>query len=141
MTAALDAIASRADALDGPPVDDEQASLPAPPAEPVVSPNVQAVGFILSVFVLLSTKMLKVESLQRTLSEQNIATIADVVAPVADKYGINLADMFNGPEGKALLIAGPLLWTAAVELKTELAARRADDGVPKGASESAPKGE
>jgi len=136
----LDAIANRADVLDGPPVDDAAQALPATTPEPVVSPNVQAVGFILSVFVLMSTKLLKVESLQRTLSDANIATIADAVAPVADKYGINLAGMFDGPEGKALLVAGPLLWTAAVELKAELAARRADDGVPRATPPSDPQG-
>lgn len=98
------------------------------------SPNYRAIGFMLSAFVQLATALLKVESLKRTLGETEVEQCAKVLAPVADKYGVNLSTMFDGPEGVALMVAGPILWNAATQLQDELRARKAKPVEPSSSS-------
>jgi hypothetical protein len=122
---ALEQLALRAEAADVPPGD-----APGGPGQPGAapapeSPNVAAIGFMLSAFRQLATMLLKVESLAMTLDDKNVEQCAKALAPVADKYGINLGTMFDGPEGLAIMVAGPILWTAATQLNSELKARKA----------------
>ena len=121
---ALDQIAGQADAIDNtkPAGDAGQAPPAAPPME---SANVGAIAFLLSAFRELSCRILSVESPRTTLNHQNVVACAQALAPVADKYGIDLGAIFNGPEAMALMVAGPLLWEAANQLNLELKARRA----------------
>ena len=119
--AGLDALAIEADGAGTAP-DADQAPAGAAPTE---SPNYGAIGFALTAFRELTCKLLTVESPKRTLSDANIEACARVLAPVADKYGVNLGGMFSGPEGVAMMVAGPLLWEAATQLNLELKARRA----------------
>jgi hypothetical protein len=121
----LEQLALRADAAGEPPAGDGSPPGGQPPPGPEASPNFGAIAFMLSAFRELTCKMLSVESPKKTLSDANIEQCATVLAPVADKYGVNLGMMFNGPEGMALMIAGPLLWEAATQLNLELKARRA----------------
>ena len=123
--AELDAIAALADgpAEPGATVAPGGAVLP-PPPEPE-SPNYGPIGFILSAFRELAVRMLDVESPNVTLSEENVEKVAKALAPVADKYGLNLGTMMGGPEAMALMVAGPILWEAGRQLNAEMKAKRA----------------
>jgi hypothetical protein len=92
---------------------------------PASSPNLAAIAFLLTTFRTLAGVMLKVQTLELTLNDSNVQACASVLAPVADKYGIDLAGAFSGPEAAALMVAGPILWEAARQLNLELKARRA----------------
>ena len=125
---ALDKIAGQADAIDNQTGNPEGAVPGGPEGAPIAppqSPNLNAIGFVLTAFRELSCQLLKVNSPRVTLSNENIGVCAQVLAPVADKYGINLGAIFEGPEGVALMVAGPILWAAADQLNMELKARRA----------------
>lgn len=123
---ALDVIAAEADEAAKPDAQPGAAGTAPGPETVQQSPNVAAVAFILSTFRTVAGLMLKVESLGRTLNDENVHLCAEAIAPVADKYGIDLrALMSGGVEVTAVMVAGPILWTAAQELQTELKARRA----------------
>ena len=81
--------------------------------------------------------LLDVESLAVTLSDDKVQCIAASLAPCADKYGIDLGGVFTGPEAQALVVAGPLLFEAARQLRLELKAKRAK---PVQAASDAPAG-
>jgi hypothetical protein len=128
----LDQLARAGDALDGQAdqaaaIDSGQAAPGAPgaPAAPAVDPNVAPIAFLLSTFRELASAILAVESLRVTLDAPKVDAIAGALAPVATKYGLNLATAFTGPEAQALTVAGPLLWVAAVQLSHELKAKKA----------------
>jgi hypothetical protein len=129
MTAALEALADQAEAVDQAANDDagDEALGQVPEAEAPPAPgNVEAIGFLLSAFVEVASMVLKVKSLRVTLGEREIEQCARVLAPVADKHGLQLAGfMGNGVEVLALMTAGPILWGAWKQLDMELAARRA----------------
>lgn len=130
MSDALEQLAKQADADDrvapGPGQDGAAAAAPgATSPAPESSPNIGAIAFLLTMFRVIGGKVLKAESLATTLNDANVQACADVLAPVADKYGINLATAFNGPEVAAIMVAGPILWEAAYQLNLELKAKRA----------------
>jgi len=68
--------------------------------------------------------LLRVETPRSTLDEAAIQQCAAVLAPVADKYGMNVSMQF-GPELAAAFVAGPILWNAYTQLSHELNARKA----------------
>ena len=119
----LDRLASAADALAAPAADEPGAD-PAPGA-PAAPGNYEAIGFLLAAVRVVGSKVLKLQSLDRTLGDREIEACASVLAPVADKYGLRLGDFVGGPEGTALMVAGPILWAAASDAMDELRARRA----------------
>lgn len=126
MTDALDALANQADSLVPDPAPAQGAGVVSgesiPPAE---SPNFQGIAFIIAGFRELASAMLSVQSLQTTLADPKVEQCARVLAPVADKYGINLQSIMTGPEAMAAMVAGPILWTAYRELDAELRSRKA----------------
>lgn len=96
-------------------------------AEAGVTPseaNRRAIGFLLAGAREVLCLVLKVKSLQATLDDRNVEACANVLAPVADKYGVRLGGFLDGPEGPALMVAGPILWAAWRELDRELGERR-----------------
>lgn len=125
--AALDAIAADADTLGA---DTQQPGGQAQgqggPEAVQQSPNIGAIAFMLTTFREVACLFLKVESPRVTLSEANCQLCAEAIAPVADKYGLDLRQYLQGSvEATAVVVAGPILWAAARELQAELAARRA----------------
>ena len=123
---ALDVIAAEADAAAAPEPQPGAAGAGPGPQTITQSPNVAAVGFILTAFRTVAGMLLKVESLDRTLNDANVQQCAEAIAPVADKYGLDLQQFLGGSvEAAAVMVAGPILWTAASELQNELKARRA----------------
>lgn len=122
----LDDLAAQADRLEAPPADAGDAGAPAAPGAPAPAApgNYEACGFLLAGFREVACMLLRVESLKRTLDDANVERCARVLAPVADKYGLQLGGMLGGPEIAAAMVAGPVLWTAWRELDAELAARR-----------------
>jgi hypothetical protein len=80
--------------------------------------------------------VLGVQSLAITLDDAKVQACADVLAPVADKYGLKLESLLGGPEGAALMVAGPILWEAARQLHLELKAKRAKPVAPAPSSTS-----
>lgn len=125
--AALDLIAAEADTIgaEAPPEGQGAPQGAGPQAVPQ-SPNLGPIAFMLATFRTVSCLMLKVESPKDTLNDANCQACAEVLAPVADKYGLDLRQMMSGSvEATAVMVAGPILWTAASELMTELKARRA----------------
>jgi hypothetical protein len=96
-----------------------------PEAEAPAPGNFEAIGFLLAAFREVASMVLKVNSLRTTLAEREIEQCARVLAPVADKYSINLGGFMGGPEAIALMTAGPILWRAYQQLDMELKARRA----------------
>lgn len=137
MTAALELLASQAEAIDVEPANDGAAPLGSEPKDeaPLPPSNKDALGFLLAAFREIASRVLKVESLRRTLGDAEIEQCAAVLAPVATKYGINLAGVMGGPEVIAIVTAGPILWRCYTELDAELRAKRAkpvaDDEPPK----------
>ena len=122
---ALESLASQADALGAPPADDGTA--PAPQAPPAPEPgNREHIGALLHIVREVGSKMTGTTSMQRTLADPEIETIASTLAPVFDKYGINLGGYLGSfkEEAAAALVAGPLLWEVAKGLREEFAARR-----------------
>jgi len=128
MSDALENLAKQGDELVAPPADPAAPGAPGEPgavAAPQISPNHGALVFLLSGFRELACLVLKVESPRRTLDEKNVEACAGALAPVADKYGLNLATFLDGPEGMAIVVAGPILWGTYREMDAELRARRA----------------
>jgi hypothetical protein len=119
----LEALALQADALGAAPGPGD-APAPGADAPPLESPNLGAIVLAFTALREASCIILAVESPRQTLNEQAIAQCAAVLAPVADKYGINLA-MQLGPEVAAARVAGPILWTFYAQLNHELKARKA----------------
>jgi hypothetical protein len=109
---------------------DGEASGSAPQAEPPAPGNFEAIGFLLAAFTEVASMVLKVDSLRRTLGDREIEQCARVLAPVADKYGLQLGGFMGGPEAVALMTAGPILWGAWKQLDMELKARRAKPITP-----------
>lgn len=120
---ALESLALQADSLGAAP---QPGDAPAPGGDvpPAESPNVGVIALALTAFREASILMLRVESPRVTLNDQAIAQCAQVLAPVADKYGINMAVQF-GPEVAAAMVAGPILWNCYSQLNLELKARKA----------------
>lgn len=118
---ALDALALQADQLGAPPAADDPAAAPPIDAE---SPNLGLIVVALTALREASCLMLEVTSPRLTLTEPAIAQCAAVLAPVADKYGLNFGMQF-GPELGAALVAGPILWSFYTQLNNELKARKA----------------
>ena len=122
MSDGLDALALAGDQLGADP---GAAGPPPEPGPPPESPNVAAFTMALTAFRELSCRLLEVDSPRRTLNDENVANVAGVLAPLADKYGWNLNLQEWGPEVAAALVAGPVLWVAAVQLNHELKAKKA----------------
>lgn len=122
---ALAQLADEADASDSATPGDARPGGAPPGVGTTVSPNVGAIVLLLSTFRTIAGAMLAVQSLDSTLNDANVARCAEVLAPVADKYGIDLGAAWAGPEAAAILVAGPILWTAAQQLNLELKAKRA----------------
>lgn len=120
----LELLASQADGLGLPPDGNTPGAPPGADAPPLESPNLGVMVLALTALREASCMMLRVESPRHTLNEAAIAQCAQVLAPVADKYGINLA-MQLGPEVAAAMVAGPILWTFYSQLDHELKARKA----------------
>lgn len=139
----LESLALQADTLGTPPQpgDAPPGAPGGPDAAPLESPNVGMIALALTALREASVMMLKVQSPRSTLNDQAIKQCAEVLAPVADKYGINLA-MQLGPEVAAAMVAGPILWTFYSQLDLELKARKAKpaEGVTEGpaAADAAP---
>lgn len=125
---ALEALARQADqaATPAPAGDDAPGAPGAPGAAPAVPEpgNFEAIAFMLAGFREVAGAMLGVQSLRRTLADDKVETCARVLVPVADKYGLNLGGYLGGPEAAAVMVAGPILWTAWRELAAELADKR-----------------
>ena len=129
MSAALEQLAGQADTLAAPtatesPADGQQLPADGAPAAAPASRNFEALCFILAGFRELACAMLKVDSPRRTLDDSSVEACAKVLAPVADKYGVNLGTYMGGPEAAAVMVAGPILWRAWRALDEELAARK-----------------
>jgi hypothetical protein len=130
MSAQLEQLARQAETVDeasNEPQADGQADASghAPEAEAPQPGNFEAIGFLLEAFREVASMVLKVKSLRVTLGDAEVKQCAHVLAPVADKYGINLGGFMGGPEAIALMTAGPILWRAYSQLDMELKARRA----------------
>ncbi len=132
---ALEALALQGDAIAAPAAADPAA--PGSPGEPSgaiaptgpeASPNWGAVCFLLTGFRELACLVLKVESPKVTLNDENVQRCAGALVPVADKYGLNLGSILDGPEAMALMVAGPILWGTYRAMDAELTARRAKKG-------------
>jgi len=130
VSAQLEAIARQAEAVDDAANDgtdghDALGDEPKAEAPPPGPGNFEALGFLLAAFREVASMVLKVKSLRVTLGEAQIEQCARVLAPVADKYGVQLGGFMAGPEAIALMTAGPILWRAYSQLDMELKARRA----------------
>ena len=120
----LEQLADAADRVaPGPGLADAPGAQPEP--APAASPNLAAIGFLLTTFRTLAGAIADIHSLEATLDDQKIAMCAGTLAPVADKYGIDFSSAFAGPEAAAIMVAGPVLWEAARQLSLELKAKRA----------------
>lgn len=104
---------------------------------PQVDPNHGAVAFILAASREVLCAVLKVDSPRNTLADPIIDSIASALAPVATKYGLQLGSALDGPEARAVMVAGPLLWTAYRELARELDAKRKPAPKPEAAAPEA----
>lgn len=120
---ALEALATQADNMAAPVEGDGQQPAPAAAEQPAPG-NFEAIAFLLAGFRVVFSQVTGTQSLHRTLDDQKVHACATVLAPVADKYGFQLGGYLGGPEGTALMVAGPILWSAAAELRAELAARK-----------------
>jgi len=129
MSAQLEQLARQAEAVDDAANDDAegQEALGQEPKDegPPAPGNFEAIGFLLAAFREVASMVLKVDSPRRTLGEREVEQCARVLAPVADKYGLQLGGVLGGPEAIALMTAGPILMRAYRELDMELKARRA----------------
>jgi hypothetical protein len=106
------------------------------PAAPPALPNRDAIRFGLETFRTLVCLLLKVESPKETLGDEQVRQIAEAVAPVADKYGVNLAGVFGAyaQEIAAIAVTAPILWGAWKALDAELRTKR--EARPKGADDT-----
>lgn len=121
----LGELALQADSLGSPPgVDGAPPPGQDPQGPPPPSPNIGVLVLALTTLREASCALLHVATPRQTLNDQAIETCAGVLAPVADKYGLNLAAQL-GPEVAAAFVAGPILWNAYRELDMELKARKA----------------
>jgi hypothetical protein len=118
----LEQLALQADALGDAPA--PGATGPGPEQAPAESPNIGLIALALTAFREASCLMLQIESPRVTLADAQISSCAAVLAPVADKYGIDLSMQF-GPEAAAAMVAGPILWNAYSQASHELKARKA----------------
>ena len=98
-----------------------------PQEAPPAMANREALKFGLELFRTLVCSLLKVESPKETLSAENVESVAGAVAPVLDKYGISLSDLFGRWEREiaAVVVVGPIAWGAWKGLDRELRAKRA----------------
>jgi hypothetical protein len=120
----LEALALQADTLGAAPPDAGAPGAPGADAPPLESPNLALIALALTAFREASCLMLNVQSPRATLTDTAIRDCASAIAPVADKYGLNLGVQF-GPEATAAFVAGPILWNAWSQLSLELKARQA----------------
>ena len=93
--------------------------------------NREAIAFMVVGFRELSCAMLSVESPRHTLDDAKAEAIGGALAPIADKYGLNLHSAIGGVEVQGLLVAGPILWGAYRALDAELKAKRAKEEQPR----------
>lgn len=136
MSDGLDALALRADgqgASPGPEFVDGAAPGPQAVQE---SPNIGALIVLGTIFRELACMMLAVTTPKVTLADDKLDVAARAIAPALDKHGFNLADAMAGPELQAVMVAGPILWTAAQQLNLELKAKKAKPVEPAAASSS-----
>jgi hypothetical protein len=68
---------------------------------------------------------LDLETPKQTLADDKIAKVAEVMAPVLEKYGLSMAGGVIPIEVTAILTAGPILWTAAKTALFELKQKEA----------------
>lgn len=121
---ALEALAVQADTLGQAPELDGAPPPGQAEGPPLESPNLGVIVLAFTTLREASCAMLGVKSPRESLNDQAIQTCAAVLAPVADKYGINLGAQL-GPEVAAALVAGPILWNAYHQLELELKAKKA----------------
>lgn len=137
----LDDLAAEAAGLDAPPAGGTGSPGELQPAAPPPPGNFEALAFMLAAFREVAGAILKVKSLQRTLDDDNVERVARALAPVADKYGVQLGGMMGGPEAMAIMTAGPVLWTVYRELDKELKERRQAPEAPAAEPAAAPAAE
>jgi hypothetical protein len=131
VSAQLEQLARQAETVDDAANDGAEALGNEPKDEAPPAPgNLEALQFLLAAFREVASMVLKVTSLRHSLADPQIEQCARVLAPVADKYGLQLGNVMGGPEAIALMTAGPILWRAYRELDNELKARRAKPITP-----------
>jgi hypothetical protein len=99
---------------------------PAAAAPPVLT-NAQCIAMGLQMIRESVCGLAKVRSPKHTLDDATIEICAAAVAPVLDKYGIDLQKASGGymVEIKAILTVGPILWAARAALIEEVRAMKA----------------
>lgn len=99
---------------------------PAAAAPPVLT-NAQCLAMGLQIVRETLCAVAKVSSPKRTLDDATITTVADAVAPVLEKYGINLQGMAGGYmlELRAAMVTVPVLLAFRAGLLDELRAMKA----------------
>lgn len=136
----LDQLAGEAETLQS-SIDQANADAPADqPAAPPSLTNAQCLGMGLQIVRETLCAVAKVTSPRRTLDDATIATVADAVAPVLDKHGIQLQGLAGGymVELKAAMVTIPVLLAFRAALVDELRARHAKPVEPATAEPAAP---
>lgn len=145
----FEALAGEAAALDQPPGeggDGAPGEAQAGQAAPVLT-NAQCVAMALQMVRETVCGLAKVRSPKTTLDDATINIVADAVAPVLDKYRINLQGAAGGymVELKAAFTVGPILWLAWAELRNEVRSMQATpvqpEQAPAAPADQAPAGE
>lgn len=96
----------------------------APADQPQVS-NKQAVAMALTTGREFLVTILGVQSAKLTLADDKVLLCAEAIAPVLDKYGIQLGRLKGGVEISAIMTAGPILWAAYAAAMAEIAVKKA----------------
>ncbi len=123
----LAALASEAKAMDGPAagVTDADVSDAQEAAKPPTLTNQQCILMAGQIVRDTLCALAKVESPRRTLDDATLGTVADAVAPVLDKHGIQLGTVGGDymAEIRAAMVVVPVILATRAALRDELAAR------------------
>lgn len=86
--------------------------------------NAQGCAMALQALREFLVNVLDVKSATATLADDKVAKAAEAIAPVLDKYGVNLGKLGGGVEVSAIVVAGPILWAAFRATMAELAMKK-----------------
>lgn len=123
----LEQLAADTEQLQAEELADQAAAAPgAPPPAPELT-NAQCLAMGLQIVRETLCAVAKVTSPKSTLDDATIGTVADAVAPVLDKYGIQLQGIAGGymVELRAAMVTVPVLLAFRSGLLDELRARNA----------------
>lgn len=122
----LDDLAAQAQALDAAGAPSTPDAAPAEAAPPALT-NAQCLMMAGQTVREALCAFAKVQSPKSTLDDGTLQTVADAIAPVLDKYGVNLASVAGDymAELRAAIVTVPVILAARAGLIAEIAASKA----------------